>query len=192
MSSFVTFVIPTIGRATLVDAVQSLQKQTDPDWFCHIEGDGIDPTISLPTSIVAGEPRVLSWTESRHYHESDMRNLGIARSSSEWIGFLDDDDELASNYVKWLRQESASYDVVIFRQTLPRNEDRDDTVFPSRPEIVWGNVGISYAIRRNWALRFPFKRTKHEDLLQLVAVEAAGAKIHFSNHIAYYGRGHRG
>lgn len=190
MTEFVTFVIPTIGRASLRNAVQSVVDQTDPDWRCYIEGDGVDPWPILKG--LEGQHDIFAWEQTRHYHESDMRNLGILQARSKWVGFLDDDDTLAPNYVKWLKEEAGDNDVVIFRQTLPKIDDADDTVFPNTPEIIWGNVGIAYAVQRSWALQYPFKRTKHEDLLQLVALEAAGAKIHFSNHIAYYGRDHRG
>lgn len=186
--TFVTFIVPTIGRHSLVRAINSVTGQTDPDWQCFVEGDGVDPRPIL------GDVRdpIHAWHQKRRYHESDMRNIGIRQARSEWVAFLDDDDTIAPDYVKWLKEESRSYDVVIFRQTHPKSGDKDDTIFPSTPEIVWGNVGISYAVRREWALKFPFKRTRHEDLLQLVALEAGGADIHFSSHIAYYGRDHRG
>lgn len=188
-STSVTIIIPTIGRPTLQRAIDSVLMQTNEGWQCYVEGDGVNPRD------VIGDPsygKVLSWKQPHFRHESDMRNIGVTQADTEWVGFLDDDDTLSPNYVKWLKEEAADNDVVIFRQTFLKAGDQEATVFPSRPEIVWGNVGISYAIKREWALKHPFKRSRHEDLLQLVAVEAAGAKIHFSNHIAYYGRDHRG
>lgn len=187
---FVTFIIPTIGRATLIHAVDSIKVQTDSDWQCYVEGDGIDPRTALGYEKFTYP--ILTWEQFARKHEADMRNIGIKQANSEWVAFLDDDDTIAPEYVEWLKQEAGKNDVVIFRQTLPLDMQIDDAIIPARPEIIWGNVGISYAIRREWAVKFPFKRSRHEDLLQLVAVEAAGAKIHFSNHIAYYGRNHRG
>ena len=88
-----------------------------------------------------------------------MRNIGIRQARSEWIGFLDDDDTLDSHYVEWLMEVENNSDVVIFRQIFPK-EDGTVAVFPAEEEIVWGNVGISYAVRRDWALKVPFKRSR--------------------------------
>ena len=187
MDEIVTFITPTVGRETLHAACASVEAQTDDRWLHIVAGDGLRPNVS--------------WTDKRtvmkcpaQRHESPVRNYAINTAITPWIAFLDDDDTISPCYVRWLSEEIQSGfnpDVVIFRQTLPLELQLDDAIIPARPEIVWGNVGISYAIRRELALKFPFKRTRHEDLLQLVAVEASGAKIHYSNHLAYYGRDHR-
>lgn len=191
--SFVTFIVPTVGRATLQRAVDSVKAQTLPFWDLYIEGDGVDPyeALDFGPSAQTSPGAIHAWKQHHHKHESDMRNIGIRQARSEWVAFLDDDDTLAPQYVEWLLEAADNSDVVIFRQIFPK-EDGTVAVFPNEEEIVWGNVGISYAVKRSWALTYPFKRSLHEDLLHLVALEAGGANITFSPHIAYYGRDHRG
>lgn len=187
MPNFVSIITPTIGRETLQRACDSVDAQTDEDFIHVVAGDGLKPNVD--------------WSDRRvvvrcghHRHESLVRNAAIRATASEWVGFLDDDDTLSPNYVRWLKEEAndSGADVVIFRQTLPKLDDVADTIIPSDPVIIWGNVGISYAVKREHALAHPFKRTQHEDLLQLTALEASGSKIHFSNHLAYFGRDHKG
>lgn len=181
----VTFIVPTVGRATLRRALSSLLNQTDPYWRCIVEGDGVFPDASGLT-----DSRIAYYKEPHLAHESDMRNLGIARATTPWVAFLDDDDTVAPEYVEWMWNEEVERDVIIFRQTFPK-DDGTTAVFPKDETIVWGNVGISYAVRTALAKECPFKRSRHEDLLQLTALEAGGAEIHWSPHIAYFARDHR-
>lgn len=190
----VTFIIPTVGRQTLLRAVESVRVQTDRDWYCMVLGDGLDPsTMMYDYRGKGGNPDITCHGLPHYRHEATVRNVGLRQVKTEWVAWLDDDDTVDENYVAWLREdiEATNPDVVIFRQVLPKPTELGDTIIPASPEIVWGNVGISYAVKLNWALQFPFKRSKHEDLLQLVALEAAGANIHFSNRLAYYARDKR-
>lgn len=190
----VTFIIPTVGRQTLLRAVESVRVQTDLDWSCMVLGDGLDPSTLFEYDDITCHAL------PHYHHEATVRNAGIDMAETEWVAFLDDDDTVDEHYVAWLREDIEtlsgdsqvnSPDVVIFRQVLPRPTELGDTIIPAGPEIVWGNVGISYAVKREWARAYPFKRSRHEDLLQLVALEAAGANIHFSNRLAYYARDKR-
>lgn len=195
MSALVTFVIATIGRASLVAAAESAIKQSV---FGRSEllvvGDGLLPDLGGYEDY--DEVRVL---EAPHFrHESDVRNYALRYIDTPWVAWLDDDDLVDRDYVKWLIEAEpyisdsdtphGGNEVIVFRQTFP-TADGEVVVFPAEPEIVWGNVGVSYAVRTKLARETPFKRSRHEDLLQLVSLEAKGARVHFSPHIAYYGRG---
>lgn len=192
MDEIVTFITATVGRETLHRAVASVEAQTDRRWRHIVAGDGLRPNVA--------ETNKRTVMKCDHFrHESMVRNWAISCAITDWVAFLDDDDTISPNYVRWLSEEIDTVgptgvrpEVVIFRQTLPLDLQLADAVIPAKPEIVWGNVGISYAMRRMLASVFPFKPSKHEDLLQLVAVEAAGSAITFSNHLAYYGRDHKG
>jgi hypothetical protein len=178
----VTFIIPTVGRTTLRRALDSLVAQTDPNWCAHVLGDGVAPDIGS-----LNDPRVRT-TKLPHYaHEAPVRNAGILIAKTPWVAFLDDDDTLSPHYVEWMWNEEVERDVIMFRQSFPK-DDGSVAIFPKEEEVVWGNVGISYAVRTQLARRFLFKRSLHEDLLQLTALEAAGALFHWSPHVAYYGR----
>ena len=185
---FVTFITPTVGRDTLQRACDSVDAQHNDGWYHYVIGDGLLPNVT-PTS-------QRSIIEAPHWrHEAKVRNFGIQMTGTPWVAFLDDDDTVDETYVQILSEEiedTPEVEVIIFRQTIPTEMQHfGDKVIPSTPEILWGNTGISYACTTAIAMAHPFKRSKHEDLLQLTAFEAAGAKIKFSDHILYYGRDHR-
>lgn len=194
-SPLVTFVIATIDRPSLQAAVQSVFDQTVLSPLV-IAGDGCDP--SFPR-----EP--MNWVTrlnvGPYNHESLVRNEALDYVTTPWVAYLDDDDEVDHKYAYQLqavvnanKHIGKDPDVVIFQQTLPSHDPGDNgvKVFPdlNAPDLIsWGNVGISYAVKTEWARRFPFKQTRHEDLLNLVALEAAGAEVFPWPYVGYYGRG---
>ena len=44
---FITFIIPTIGRSTLINSINSLLNQTDNNWNAIIVFDGIKQNITI-------------------------------------------------------------------------------------------------------------------------------------------------
>jgi glycosyltransferase involved in cell wall biosynthesis len=139
--SLVTFVVPTIGRTTLVSTIASLQAQTDPGWRALIVADG--PHL-IP---LRGRDERITLLHAPHHRSAGLtRNFALPFVRTPWTAFVDDDDELAPEYVEHLRELDGN-DVVVFRM--------DDPVLgilpaPEEPQIEWGKVGISYAVRTRW------------------------------------------
>ena len=144
-TSKITFIIPSIGRETLKDTIESLEKQTNSGWNAIIAFDGCSPTFETQ------DPRIrIIQTEEKLGKDINsaglVRNAAIRYVETEWIAFVDDDDTLAHNYVETFYQESATepaVDVIIFRMThyggIVPNLSTDD--------FYMGSVGISFAMR---------------------------------------------
>jgi glycosyltransferase involved in cell wall biosynthesis len=115
----ITFIVPTIGRATLTETIQSIANQTCGGWKAIIIFDGIPPTIIIDDPrfqilhIANKVERPPDQTNSAGY----VRNYGIQFATTEWVGFVDDDDTIRNTYVETFFKEIAEYenDVVIFR-----------------------------------------------------------------------------
>ena len=143
--SKITFIIPSLGRETLKDTMESLEKQTNSDWNAIIIFDGCTPTYETD------DPRIHIMQIEKTGHEKisaagSVRNAAIRCAKTEWIAFVDDDDTLAHNYVETLYQESAaepSVDVIIFRMTHYGGV----VPFLSTDTFYLGSVGISFAMR---------------------------------------------
>ena len=93
----VSVIIPAWNAArTLVRAVESVQRQTYPDWeLLLVDNRSTDETPALMRQLVAadatGRTRFLSEARPGASH---ARNLGLANATGTWMQFLDADDEL--------------------------------------------------------------------------------------------------
>lgn len=195
---FVTFVIPTIGRASLARTVQSIVAQTDDAWEALVIGDGVSiPHLEGRLGSLAEHPRVhLLGRPKRLASAGLIRNIGIDSSMGDWTGFVDDDDTIHPCYVEWLREHDAhrEFPCVVFRMDDPRLG-----ILPSieAPRIAWGQVGISFAVRtrllHEYSLRFIKEQEGvsppvNEDIELLNAIQKLGLRIFISPHVAYYVR----
>ena len=139
----ITFIIPTIGRDTLSRTLESLIAQTQPDWNAIVVFDGISPTIGIP------DARISFMEISKKGNAGFVRNEGIKVATTEWIGFVDDDDVLTPDYVECFNREKHDVDVIIFRM---KNTDGTILPVPGDTEFKFGEVGISFCYKRTFAI----------------------------------------
>jgi glycosyltransferase involved in cell wall biosynthesis len=114
--TLVTAVIPTRNRPELLKrAIASVLAQTYDQIEIVVVIDGPDDTTHAALKVIDDERlRVIALRESAG--GSDARNIGVQNARSEWIAFLDDDDEwLPSKIEKQLAlagQASEPYPVI--------------------------------------------------------------------------------
>lgn len=94
----VSVIIPTYNREELlIRAIRSVQSQTYPVAEIIIIDDlSTDNTASVIKKIVEGDPRIVYLRHDKNRGAQAARNTGIQRAKSEWIAFLDSDDEWLS------------------------------------------------------------------------------------------------
>lgn len=143
----ITFVIPSLSRPTLNRTIDSLLKQTNPSWKCIIVYDGVDGPIF-------GDPRIVTHRIPKTGNNSNrlgqsglVRNVGIQKCNTEWIGFLDDDDTIHPDYVKTLFEKYHNRDFVVWRMV-----NNDGLVIPrlNKNLLVLNNVGISFCYKNKF------------------------------------------
>jgi glycosyltransferase involved in cell wall biosynthesis len=148
LNYMITFIIPTIGKPGLQKAIESIEKQTSDNWKAIVVFDGIEPTISI------SNPKITVMKIEKagvgNNGAANVRNYGMKHVDSEWIGFLDDDDTIAPDYVETFNNELVTYpfvDVIIFRMHRP---DIEPIVLPElKTENFYVNyVGISFAFKK--------------------------------------------
>lgn len=113
------------------------------------------------------------------------RNRGIAITTTDWVGFLDDDDRLDPHYHEWLDKEAEDNDMVIFQMknglyTIPGHM--------MVPNLKYNWVGISFAMRTEVAREMPFYNMIGEDFDLIQRCIHAGYKVKISPHVAYFVR----
>jgi len=113
MDIVVSIIIPTFNASrTLGAALESVMNQTFQQWECIvIDGASKDNTLEVVQQYIDNDSRfsVISEPDNGIY---DAMNKGWKIASGEWIHYLGADDELLSNGIKDLIENSYNQDVV--------------------------------------------------------------------------------
>lgn len=102
MNPTVSIIIPCFNQACfLSDCIASLQAQTYPYWEAIIVNDGSpDDTREVALKLREGEPR-LRYIEQENHGLSGARNSGMAESRGAYLQFLDSDDALEPDKLRY-------------------------------------------------------------------------------------------
>jgi glycosyltransferase involved in cell wall biosynthesis len=183
---FITFIIPTIGRSTLINSIESLLNQTESDWNAIIIFDGIKKNINIDDNRI----KLLEIDKCGFNNCAGLvRNIGLKNcSNTKWIGFLDDDDYLSPNYIDYLLTEIENFpniDACIFRMGY-----ENGTILPSKLDknIIRNKVGISFAIKKNITEKINFINSPFEDYIFLKNIINFKYKTLLSSYVAYFVR----
>ena len=190
--SFITFIIPSIGRETLKRTVNSLINQTDPDWNAIIVFDGVKSNITVEDSRV----KMIEITKKvgKGINSAGLvRNIGMKRAKSKWIGFVDDDDTLSNKYVEYLKEDCKKHpnvNTIIFRML---NHDNRILPLPHQNFFYLYDVGISFAVKRSFVKKFNlyFKPSHIEDYNYLKKISNYNKPILISSNLTYFVRNNK-
>jgi glycosyltransferase involved in cell wall biosynthesis len=187
----ITFVIPSIGRATLNRALNSLINQTEKNWKCIVGFDGIKEN-ELNFQLIKDERIKYLFLDKSGYlnphghgQAGQVRNKIIKEANTEWIAFLDDDDTLNMNYVSLFNEElqNQKFDCCLFRMFL------NNQVMPplNLNHIVQNRVGISFCVKKEFIenKQIKFENNDTEDFYYLNNIQNNGGNIYISNYITY-------
>jgi len=91
----ISVVITTYNRPkAVVKAIKSVHTQTYIYYELHVVDDGSEiESQNVVKGLLAGQKNAYYWRNSNRRGLASARNLGIKKSSGEYIAFLDDDDE---------------------------------------------------------------------------------------------------
>lgn len=177
----ICFILPTIGRLTLYNAIDSLFKQTKHNWFAIIAFDEIQQINNCEKFkthynsdkliFININTRVIN-NNNGHGRASAIRAESIKYLQRneiyfDWIGFLDDDDTLNERYIEQTENEiflNKYAKTIIFRMfyrgvILPRINDYT---------FIKDNVGISFIVHKdiiNDGINFKYSSTEDFDML---------------------------
>jgi glycosyltransferase involved in cell wall biosynthesis len=185
----ITFIIPTIGRDTLQNSINSLLNQTWNQWRAIIIFDGIEinqikNNYDDRIEMIKTDKKLGQGINSAGL----VRNYGLSFVKTEWIAFLDDDDIIAPDYIETFYNEIERYpetDLLIFRMKLM------DRIIPKLDidNFYLCDVGISFIINRKiYDHNILFTPDGAEDYLFLDKVRYNGCKIMISPYIKYFVR----
>jgi GT2 family glycosyltransferase len=116
-------IIPTFnGGRVLPGQLDALSRQEwDGDWEVVVVDDrSTDGSPEVARTFVGRLPRLRVIELRDHRGSAAARNAGVAATSGELLLFLDDDDVVASGYVRAMSSALANADVVCSRLELDR------------------------------------------------------------------------
>ncbi len=187
--NLITFIIPTIGRLSLLKTIESLKNLKIDKWNCIILFDGIE------NNIIKNNDNRIKIIELKNKlgqypnYAGNVRNYAFNLINTEWIGFVDDDDTLSPYYINNLIEEiniNNNIECCIFRMIyknlnfLPKIDDND---------IIKNNVGISFCFKKNIFSKIKnliFENNSHEDYYFLKKLKNNNIEIVISPFINYF------
>ena len=191
--NFITFIIPTIGRETLIDTINSLKSQTNKNWKALIIFDGVKPTLQSDDSrinIIEINKTGTGLNDITKSHPSagGVRNVGLKMVDTDWVGFVDDDDTLSENYVEFLQKDITKYDTIkvdIFRMRAKNGDILPD---PNDNNFYINKVGISFAVNTKFYKdnNLYFTPSQEEDFYYLDKARNMNAPMLISSQVAYF------
>jgi glycosyltransferase involved in cell wall biosynthesis len=182
----ITFIIPTIGRSTLINSINSLKNQTIKDWYAIIIFDGISCNIDIDDNRI----KVLECDKKGVNINSagEVRNYGMSFVETKWIAFLDDDDIIETDYIETFYNEMnlCNYlDLIIFRM------NDNGRIIPKlkTDNFYLCDVGISFILKKEiYDEGCKFTPDGAEDFLYLDKIRKLGKRMMISPYVKYYVR----
>lgn len=152
--NIITFIIPTIGRETLENTVNSLLELNNHNWKALILFDGIKNTFHFE------DERIICLEIEKQGKIDIKNNAGMVRNigfdyilnnniNTQFIGFVDDDDTLHPNYINNVLEENTvnnDVDLIIFRMMY-----KNKTYLPKKNDIKLKvkHFGISFVFKKS-------------------------------------------
>lgn len=182
MNDKITFIIPSINRPTLQRSINSLINQTNPNWECIVIYDGVDGKDFEDKRIKVIKSPKIGLVGPNNGQSGLVRNIGLKECQTSWIGFLDDDDTLDSNYVDTLYKKYNNYDFVVWRMIYDTG-----LILPpmSLNKLIFSTVGISFCFKNKFKDLFFDRNRDGEDFDFLMKLQSSTSNFIITPEIFY-------
>lgn len=109
-----SIITPTYNRGYILwKVIQSIQKQTFPDWELLIIDDGSTDDTKKVIAEFQTDPRIKYYFRKKA-GASDARNFGLGKVKGRIVTYVDSDDVLYENYLQTAREMFAKYPKTVF------------------------------------------------------------------------------
>ena len=196
-----TVIIKTIGRKSVREAIESAKRE---GFTTHVISDGVWFPPDQSEGTIAGADSYTKLGRRWGYYGGMADNVGAALAETEFVTFLDDDDEFAPGAGDAIRnklKEKPEVDVWIggvrFNQDINVNGPSGDVIFSSRDLCMNGNLGIvpgnvcMPTYRTSVFSKMPFSdcvpvdKQNLTDFFHIKLCEREGFKLDWFEHLIY-------
>ncbi|MGX7667837.1 glycosyltransferase family 2 protein [Flavobacterium pedocola] len=115
MNELVSIITPTFNSAAYIAAtVESVQKQTHPNWELLIVDDGSsDETVAVVNALCQNESRIKFFPLPQNVGPAKARNVGIENATGAYMTFLDADDiwfpDFIENSIRTIKETGVNF-----------------------------------------------------------------------------------
>jgi len=202
----INFIVPSVGRKTLTNTLNSLVSLSNQNWEAWVGLDGIseddfDKNILVEDSRIhyvfikdrMGDFDHNPAVERPTGNAGRVRNylISLINNQYNWIGFVDDDDTIRPHYIDRLVEEInyTSFDCCIFRMVHDDKKNNRRLVVPpyGMNQVVQNCVGISFCVKKSFLdnTGVKFTSSSFEDYTMLESIHNADGEIYMSEHLVY-------
>jgi glycosyltransferase involved in cell wall biosynthesis len=183
MENNITFIIPSLNRPTIKRTIDSLINQSSSNWKAIVVYDGVDGENFSDERITTIKIQKTGIIGPNNGQSGLVRNEGIKLTETEWIGFLDDDDTLHTDYVKTLFEKYSDNDFVVWRMAY-----QNGLVLPPffLNKLEFATVGISFCYKKIIFKELVFKQNRDgEDFDFLMELKKQSNKFIITPEVMY-------
>lgn len=132
---------------SIFNTIESLKNQTNPNWSAIVIYDGVDGPDFNDDRIKVIKSKKVGLEGPLNGQSGLVRNIGINESTTEWIGFLDDDDSIHPEYVSTLIEKYKEKDFVVWRMKYING-----LILPPQKSntLDFAKVGISFCYKNKF------------------------------------------
>lgn len=142
----VSVIVPVWNTARyLPECLDSLLGQTlqDIEIIC-VNDASTDASLQVLERYAAQDPRINVFSHEKNRGPGATRNLGIDQAQGDYIGFVDSDDRLSSDFYLNLYQTAVGHNADI---TITRCTVYDDSTAST---VFGGSINIFAALKQRW------------------------------------------
>ena len=188
----IIFIIPTIGRKSLINSIDSIiNLNGNYTWKILILFDGIKNNL-----INFNNKNVIIIEIEKCGNIDKKNNAGLVRNKgfdyildnnidTKYIGFLDDDDCIHPDFIINLYEQNKTFNFncIIFRMMF---ENYKIVPHPLTNKIERCNVGISFVIEKEIINNYKFINHAFEDYIFILSLKRDKKTILLSKYVNYF------
>lgn len=176
----VSLIIPLFNREDFIlSTLESITHQSDSNWECIIIDDGsTDNSFNVVLNYIKNDSRFRLYNRPSNYRKgaNGARNFGFQQSKGDYINFIDSDDILHPDFVKYKLKaiSDSSADVVISKTIITSLNIEEVINYEDRTRLTGSLLDDFITLKVSWYIVDPVwkkqflidKELFNEDLLK--------------------------
>jgi len=164
-----SIIMPVYNTAnTVINAIQSVRNQTDPDFELLIMIDGSpDDSAEIITDYHKKTPdnRIRIFNNPENKGVSAVRNQGLNAARGDWITFIDSDDEYEPQFLERMHRATDNADVIVCAHTMLDTAGKQAKRLKGEPGIHTGEQA-AYELLQDQLSPYPWDKLIRASLLE--------------------------